>query len=134
MADSTIASISPDFTADAGAEVSGDNSFATIAKLDGKICSWLNASSGSSISVGVANPSSADLATYEAKIKGTGTLDAALSGTAGNRGYVENGTEVPVFDVFTETGYWVSISSVVFDSPISADSILSNILQTLPSG
>ncbi|RFA12365.1 hypothetical protein B7R22_16350 [Subtercola boreus] len=134
MADSTVAAISPDFAADPGAEVSGDNSFATIVGLDGKLCSWLNSASGSSISVGVADPGSAALATNEAKIKASGTANAALSGTSGNRGYVESSTEAPVFDIFTESGYWISISSVIFDSPSSADSVLSNILQTLPSG
>ncbi|RFA10745.1 hypothetical protein B7R54_17195 [Subtercola boreus] len=134
VADATIAAISPDFKTDPGAEVSGDNSFATIAGLDGRLCSWLNSASGSSISVGVANPGSASLATNEAKIKASGTANAALSGTSGNRGYVESNTEAPVFDVFTESGYWISISSIIFDSPSSADSILSNILQTLPAG
>ncbi|MDF2443104.1 MAG: hypothetical protein JWR01_1307 [Subtercola sp.] len=134
VADSTIAAISPDFKTDPGAEVSGDNSFSTIVGLDGRLCSWLNSASGSSISVGVANPGSAALATNEARIKASGTANAALSGTSGNRGYVESNTEAPVFDVFTESGYWISLSSIIFDSPSSADSILSNILQTLPSG
>ncbi|RFA07018.1 hypothetical protein B7R21_16985 [Subtercola boreus] len=134
VADATIAAISPDFKTDPGAEVSGDNSFATIVGLNGKLCSWLNSASGSSISVGVANPGSAALATNEAKIKASGTANAALSGTSGNRGYVESNTEAPVFDIFTESGYWISLSSVIFDSPSSADSILANILQTLPSG
>ena len=134
VSDATVAALSPTLKADPGAEVSGDNSFARIAGLDGRVCGWLDSASGSSLSVAVAKPGSADLASNEAKIKASGMANAGLSGTAGNRGYVESGNEAPVFDVFTESGYWITISSIMFDSPSSAESVLSNILQTLPSG
>ncbi|PPF76520.1 hypothetical protein C5B96_16595 [Subtercola sp. Z020] len=132
--DSTIAAYSPTLQLEASFIPAPDNTFGTIGALDGALCSWRDSVSGSTIGVGVAKPSAADRATYEAKVAAAGTSSNQLVDSSTSRGYVLSQSEAVELDLFTDSGYWIAVTSVIFDSPSAAKSIFANILETLPSG
>lgn len=131
--DSTIAAYSPTFELEASFIPTPDNSFGEIGALDGALCSWKDSESGSTLGVGVAKPSAADLSKYEAEVAAKGTSSTAVADASSGRGYVLSGEAVEL-DLFTNSGYWIAVTSVIFDSPDAAQSIFANILQTLPTG
>ena len=134
--DSIVTDFSPGLVANPSYTPTSGSDFQTIAGLGGTVCRWDDSATGGSatLTVGVAKPSAAGLASQEATIASTGYTTTDLPGSPANRGYEATQASIPELDMFTSSGYWIAVASPGFTKAGDASTFFQNVLQTLPSG
>jgi hypothetical protein len=113
---------------------SGSNA-AQIVSYGGISCDW-TATSGATLTLAVAKPTTDQLTTAETAIGNSGT-PSTLFGADVKTWTVNGGGTFPGdFEVFPEAGYWISTVSSLYTGPDStqAKTVVSQVLQALPSG
>jgi hypothetical protein len=99
---------------------------AATAKSDnGVACNWLNQTSGDTVTIAVAQPTTDDLA----KIKATAAKGTAVSGL-GSAAYFSTEGQVGRLDVF-DGAYWVVATSVYFSTADDARALATSAVAAL---
>lgn len=108
------------------------SSAANISAINGVDCAWVTPDD--ELVIGLAIPDAPTLTYYEQYISGESDPTSDFGADLNQSGYFSVSGGVGQADVFTESGYWVSISAPQFASPTDVGPTLAAVLQTLPNG
>lgn len=100
---------------------------ATVAADSGTVCGWVNETSGSTLSVAIAEPAASDLAGRKSAAAGASSPVSVAAGAVGYFSTVDGAGELQVFT----SKYWVVIASSDFaaagDAKPTAQVVIRNI-------